>query len=285
MEKCVKLKRKELEEKWKCLPILLLNNIPQFVYKLILLIVQYTLKYALVICTFLSEFRRIYAVSTRRFAGGLTIDHLQRDLGNLSKLPRHMSFVINEDVDPDYCDLINLIVWTIAMGIPYITIYERHGLLKAGESRLGRTLACRLRNFLGSERSKTIEVVVKHNKAEYANGMTYPKRVCVQLLSEMDGKPDMVNAARSIIKDVKGRQMGLKDIDIDKVSSRLLATKGLPDPDLALQFGKIQSMMGYPPWQTRLTEIVSLPSYKKLTYEKYYEVLQRFDNCKQRFGK
>ena len=100
---------------------------PQFFFRFALTIVQHTLRYVLLICTFLAEFKRVYAVSTKRFSGGLTYDHLQRDLGNLSKLPKHMSFVINEDVGTDYCDLANLVVWTIAMGIPYITLYERHG--------------------------------------------------------------------------------------------------------------------------------------------------------------
>ena len=100
---------------------------PQFFFRFTLMIVQHALRYILLICTFLAEFKRVYSASTRRFTGGLTYDHLQRDLGNLSKLPKHMSFVINEDVGTDYCDLANLVVWTIAMGIPYITLYERHG--------------------------------------------------------------------------------------------------------------------------------------------------------------
>ena len=43
-----------------------------------------------------------------------------------------MSFVINEDVNTDYCDIANLIVWTIAMGIPYISLYDRHGKFCCG---------------------------------------------------------------------------------------------------------------------------------------------------------
>lgn len=104
-----------------------LKYIPQVFFKITLVAVQYTVRYLLLFCTFLAEFRRVYAVSTKRFSGGLAYDHLQRDLGNLSKLPKHMSFVINEGVGTDYCDITNLIVWTIAMGIPYITLYDRHG--------------------------------------------------------------------------------------------------------------------------------------------------------------
>ena len=34
------------------------------------------------------------------------------------------------------------------------------------------------------------------------------------------------------------------------------ATCGIPDPDLAFKFGDMQMIMGYLPWQTRLTEFL-----------------------------
>ena len=100
--------------------------IPDILIKTIHLVVKYALKYLLLILSVLSECRRVYAFSTKNFNGGLGYDY-EQDMGNLSKLPRHMSFVINEDVNTDYCDIANLIVWTIAMGIPYISLYDRHG--------------------------------------------------------------------------------------------------------------------------------------------------------------
>ena len=106
-----------------------IKYIPWTVFKGVSVIIQYALRYIILALTFFTEFRRLYAVSTRRFTGGLRYDYLQNDMGNLSKLPRHMTFVINEDVPTDYSDIANLIVWTIAMGIPYITLYERHGML------------------------------------------------------------------------------------------------------------------------------------------------------------
>lgn len=100
---------------------------PDVILRIFLIIIQYTMKYLLLTFTILAEFKKVYAVSTKQFTGGLGYDQLQQDFGNLSKLPRHMSFVINEDVSTDYCDVANLIVWTIAMGIPYISLYDRHG--------------------------------------------------------------------------------------------------------------------------------------------------------------
>ena len=104
----------------------LVKYFPQFTLKVLHVVVKYTLKYLLLILTLLAECRRVYYFSTKQFSGGLGYDY-EQDMGNLSKLPRHMSFVINEDVTTDYCDIANLIVWTIAMGIPYISLYDRHG--------------------------------------------------------------------------------------------------------------------------------------------------------------
>lgn len=104
---------------------------PNALLKFFLLILQYTIRYLLLLFTVFAEFKRVYTASTKQFTGGLGYDHLQQDIGNLSKLPRHMSFVINEDVSTDYCDIANLIVWTIAMGIPYISLYDRHGKLNS----------------------------------------------------------------------------------------------------------------------------------------------------------
>jgi len=268
---------------------LCLMNIPQTFYRIVLVILKYALRYLLLVCTFFAEFRRIYAVSTRTFKGGLTIDQLSLDLGNLSKLPRHMSFVINEDVETDYFDLVNLVVWTIAMGIPYISIYEKQGLVKAGEMRFRDAINEKIDHFLGAKKAKQINVVVKDSKIKYENGFTEPKQFCVQLLSESDGREDVANAARAIIDDFKKKRKKSEfeedPVTVDKISTYLKGMNGVPDPDLIVYFGQALSLQGYPPWQTRLSEIVHVRSHKHITYEEFYKVLKRYSRCEQRVGK
>lgn len=259
--------------------------IPKVFFKLTLVAVQYAFRYFILACTFLCEFRRVYAVSTKRFTGGLEYDHLQRDLGNLSKLPRHMSFVINEDVATDYCDVANLIVWTIALGIPYITLYDRHGLLKAGEFRLGKVVKDKIASLIGPEKSEGIDIILKNSSTRYENGVTYPKRVCVQLLSEDDGKGDILESARRIASDYSQKNLDIKQINIDYVDQSLKATGNIPDPELALLFGSTNSLMGFLPWQTRLTEIMRVPTMRNIHYSTFTELLQKYSKCNQRFGK
>lgn len=256
---------------------------PSFLLKLIQIILRYTLKYLLLAITLIAECRRVYIFSSKRFSGGLGYDYGQ-DMGNLSKLPRHMSFVINEDVSTDYCDIANLIVWTIAMGIPYISLYDRHGILKAGEERLGKVVKDKVETLLGSKRAKGINVILKDSSYRYENGITYPKKFCVQLLSEEDGRADVVETSKLIAADLCDNNITEKDINIDYVNKSLKAIDNIPDPELIIQFGCVYTLQGFLPWQTRLSEILNVKTHKKICYNKFYGLLMRFSKCSQRFG-
>lgn len=256
---------------------------PKFTLKLLHIILKYTFKYFLLLVTLLAECRHVYMFSTKRFSGGLGYDY-EQDIGNLSKLPRHMSFVINEDVATDYCDVINLIVWTIAMGIPYISLYDRHGILKAGEERLSKMIKFKLIDILGEKKSKGINVVLKDSSYKYENGITYPKNFCVQLLSEEDGKADIVASAKRIATDLCDNNIKPKDINIDLVNNSLKAIENVPDPELVVQFGSVYTLQGFLPWQTRLSEILNVKTHKKICYRKFHALLLQFSKCQQRFG-
>jgi len=262
----------------------LVKYFPQFTLKVLHMVVNYTLKYLLLILTLLAECRRVYYFSTKQFSGGLGYDY-EQDMGNLSKLPRHMSFVINEDVTTDYCDIANLIVWTIAMGIPYISLYDRHGILKAGESRLGKVIKQKVVKTFGQKKAQGIDVVLKDSSYRYQNGITYPKKFCVQLLSEEDGRADIISTTKRIAADYADNNIEEKNINIDHINKSLKAIENIPDPELVVQFGNIYSLNGYLPWQTRLSEILNLKTHKKICYSQYYNLLARFSKCDQRFGK
>ena len=56
--------------------------------------------------------------------------------------------------------------------------------------------------------------------------IVYPKHVCVQLLSEEDGKPDIVKTAKKISSDYSSKKIKFKDIDIDFIDKSLKGIKG-----------------------------------------------------------
>lgn len=261
------------------------NKFPELLSYYIFVAIRYVLKYILLISTFLTEFKKHYVNSSQYFTGRFTFGHLERDIGNLSKLPKHMSYIINEDVGSDnYCDLANLVVWTIAIGIPYISLYDRHGILKSGEARLGKVIREKIVLLFGSK-AKDFDVILKDSSTTYANGITYPKRVCVQLFSEEDGKPDILEATKKIAAEYCNKKIKLNDIKIEYVDKTLEATKNIPDPELIVQFGPVSSLMGFLPWQTRLSEILHLPTHANISYNRFYGLLEKYSKCNQRLGK
>jgi len=210
---------------------------------------------------------------------------VEKDVRSLSKLPRHMSFVINEDVGSDnYCDLANLVVWTIAIGVPYISLYDRHGILKSGEARLGKVIRDKVVQMFGSK-AKDYDIILKDSSTTYSNGIVYPKRVCVQLYSEEDGKPDILEAAKKIAREYCDKKIRLNDIKVEYVDKSLQATKHIPDPELIVQFGPVSSLMGFLPWQTRLSEIQHLPTFINISYRRFFRLLEKYSACNQRLGR
>lgn len=258
---------------------------PELLFNFTLLVIRLCLKHILIFCSFIAEFKNHYVNVARYFTGRFSIGHLERDIANLKKLPKHMSYVINEDVGSDnYCDLANLIVWTIAVGIPYISLYDRHGILKSGEARLGKVIREKIVLLFGSK-AKEFDIILKDSSTTYANGISYPKRVCIQLYSEEDGKPDILSAAKKVTTEYCDKKIKLNDIRVEYIHQYLQATKNIPDPEFIVQFGPVSSLMGFLPWQTRLSEILHVPTHVNISYNRFYGFLEKYSRCNQRLGK
>ena len=50
----------------------------------------------------------------------------QSDARKMQKLPLHLGMMFLED-DMSYSDIANAVLWSVAMGISYISIYDIHG--------------------------------------------------------------------------------------------------------------------------------------------------------------
>ncbi|XP_022788628.1 dehydrodolichyl diphosphate synthase complex subunit Nus1-like isoform X2 [Stylophora pistillata] len=187
-----------------------------------------------IIVILFDEIRSYFSISSRTCTHG----NIRNDSLNLMKLPRHISFMVLES-DISFVDLAQLIVWSMAMGIPYISVYDREA----------------------------------------------PTQVCISLLSEQDGKGDIVDAAREFCKGVQLKHRTPKEMEPDIFNGILKATCGIPDPELALKFGDAQLIMGFLPWQTRLTEFQPLRSHVNIKYSTFLSSLTKYGTCQQRFGK
>lgn len=98
------------------------------------------------------------------------------------------------------------------------------------------------------------------------------------------GREEIVNAVQQIAEDVQHGNLGLKDIDEEKVASYLY-TKDLPDPDLILRTSGEERISNFLLWQMAYSEFyftdVYWPAFKKRDFLK---AIQSYQQRKRRYG-
>ena len=128
-----------------------------------------------------------------------------------------------------------------------------------------------------------------HN-GHHQNGHSI-KQVSISLLSQEDGKQDIVNAAKYLSRQLKQGSLKAQDISLKCLGSHLRTNSGLgkneslADPCVLVRLGDLASNMDFPPWQLRLTEIFSIPSLRNVSPDNLIGVLRQYGKCEQRLGK
>ncbi|KAL1768761.1 dehydrodolichyl diphosphate syntase complex subunit NUS1 [Sigmodon hispidus] len=187
--------------------------------------------------------------------------------------------ITEEEQEPSFSDIASLVVWCMAVGISYISVYDHQGIFKRNNSRLMEEILKQQQELLGLDCSKySPEFADSKDKADQV--LNCPS--AVKVLSPEDGKADIVRAAQDFCQLVAQQQRRPTDLDVDLLDG-LLSSHGFPDPDLV--FGPVDSTLGFLPWQIRLTEIISLPSHLNISYEDFFSALRQYAACVQRLGK
>lgn len=235
-----------------------------------------------------------------------------KEVKKLSKLPRHIAFVVLED-QISYTDLAYLVIWCVAAEINNISLFDIHGDLKQNQSLLLTEINKIYPELLAIKEISFVLNWLPHNYHsgdEEAvivgrDGGMYPDRngngsvmvsgngkrseeqqiVNIALLAPEDGKQDIVIAAKNIGKKVINSEVVLNEINENLVGENLRSNKHLPDPCILVRLGRTASNVDFLPWQIRLTEIYSIFSHHQVTAAQLLGVLQKFGSCRQRFGK
>ncbi|KAM6992713.1 dehydrodolichyl diphosphate synthase complex subunit nus1 [Tautogolabrus adspersus] len=200
----------------------------------------------------------------------------------LEKLPVHIGLLVAEE-ELSYTDTANLVVWCMAVGISYVSVYDQHGIFQKNNSRVLEEIVRQQQDLLGVDGSKySVEVLNNSSDKQQQNG--YMSRPAVKLLCPDDGKRSIVAAAQQLCRSVENRERSSKDISVTMLDSLLRESKNVPDPELVVKFGTVDSTLGFLPWHIRLTEFMSLPSHRGVSYDDLLGVLQRYSSCQQRLG-
>uniref|UniRef100_A0A8C8SIG7 ditrans,polycis-polyprenyl diphosphate synthase [(2E,6E)-farnesyldiphosphate specific] n=1 Tax=Pelusios castaneus TaxID=367368 RepID=A0A8C8SIG7_9SAUR len=191
--------------------------------------------------------------AARRMPGG----RWRWDGRPLEKLPVHMGLVVTEE-EPSYADMASLVVWCMAVGISYVSVYDHQG--KRGRWCPGWGLlplvAVRETNFTGQ---------ASPEPADCGAGVSLPPPLHAQGFCNQPAYSLLDNSV--------------------PVLAALSWSSCFPDPDLILKFGPVDSTLGFLPWHIRLTEIISLPSHLNISCEDFFSALHHYAASEQRWGK
>ncbi|KAJ3606430.1 hypothetical protein NHX12_025951 [Muraenolepis orangiensis] len=200
----------------------------------------------------------------------------------LEKMPAHVGLLIVEE-PPSYTDIANLVVWCMAVGISYVSVYDHHGVFRKNNTLLLEKIV-KQQERLGLDDSKYSVEFISNGNAVHQDQIVSCKPV-VQILSPEDGKHSIVQAARQVCRAVEQKEKTSKDINVSMFDALLRESKNIPDPELVVKFGPVDSTLGFLPWHIRLTEFISLPSHINISREDLLGALQRYGTCEQRQGK
>lgn len=182
--------------------------------------------------------------------------------------------------------------------IPYLTLYafSKENWTRPREEV--RTLMKLLGFYLEKELPLMMEKGIKFNVLGEVKD--FPKRLQAQLGDVMDatsknkdlllnialsysGRKEILNAVSSIMQDVLAGRV--KRID-ERVFSRYLYTRSMPDPDLLIRTSGEMRLSNFLLWQMAYTEIyvtdVLWPDFRR---EQYIEALGEFAKRDRRYGR
>lgn len=219
---------------------------------------------------------------------------IRSDVAHLRKLPVHLGIVVLED-DLNVVDVAKIVVWAITAGISYVTIYDHKGHCKRNKDVLLRNL---------EEQQEQLEKT-EHCRKKSSSSVQYrglqgflPDETCstvtkgctrsnpnIQIVGPEDGRQQLVDITKEISLQMANNVITSDDISVPFVDSLVHGKNLFPDPDLVMKFGAVDSLLGFLPWQIRLSEILSLPTHHHIDFRSFFAALDRFGYTEQRCGK
>lgn len=206
---------------------------------------------------------------------------LQADAAQLKKVPQHLGLLCLGRQVHNVAHLVKIVSWAVGYGVHYVSLYDAHGKLKQKRSDVLKALQeinCDVNFKLISHDQDCHQVrdFVCGKGLKMANGVLH-QTVTVNLLNQVDGRGNLANIARKL--SLKGGK-----INSDVIDSHLLTVEQ-PEPDMIVTIGEPTTMLGFLPWQIRLSELYSTPSLSRFEYNDFQSMLQQYSKCQQRFGK
>ncbi|KAI9878428.1 MAG: hypothetical protein M1830_000911 [Pleopsidium flavum] len=261
-----------------------------------------------IIHTFFSLYIRLrqtyHAIIDRIFAilyyHHRTPELIQKDVRGLSRLPEHLSVILElRDQDRGVAALEGLVddvaeisAWCVCVEIPMLSIYERTGILKGYVPTTHRTISSKFHDYFGRRRP-SLQIRAPHMPS-FLNGdlcegthpspSNNPNHLSILLLSSEDGRSTLVDLTKTLTEMSQRHKLSPTDISLDLIDAEV-SESVMGEPDLLVVFGPNVELQGYPPWQLRLTEIFHVQDNTGVGYQIFLRALHRFAKTQMRFGR
>ncbi|XP_023948835.2 dehydrodolichyl diphosphate synthase complex subunit nus1 [Bicyclus anynana] len=197
----------------------------------------------------------------------------------LKKKLKHLVVLVDTSVH-SMSDLALLVIWSLIVGVPFVSFHDLTGQLKKHEEDL----------FMEIERKKKgVPGCIKwSNKPDlngYTNG-TQANTVYINIFSQNDGRQRIVQCVNLLAKDrLKSRRCSEEYTAQEFNDALIQLYPNIPDPELVLYTGPMCCTYGLLPWHIRLTEFIQLSVNHNVNINSYLGALYKYNKCDQRFGK
>lgn len=223
------------------------------------------------------RFRRAFRLAYTKLVSLLRYHHrtpefIALDVSRLEKLPNHLSVVVELNSDDEQQgnagleglvnDVCEIAAWASSAGIPFLSVYERTGVLKNYLPQTHASIEATLEAYFGPTRKPTLSLRAPHLSSysppttpPETNGSQERQHLTVLLLSEHDGRDTIVDLTRTLAEMAQRGDVRREQINMDLIDAQL-SDHVSSEPDLLILFSPTVQLKGYPPWQLRLTEIL-----------------------------
>ena len=241
--------------------------------------------------------------------------YISRDL-DPNKMPKHVAIIMdgnrrfaklqgNIDVlkghEIGVDTLENVLDWSIELGIEIITVYafstENFNRPQNEVEGLMRLFVINFKRLVDHEKIHKNEVRVKVvgrtellpddvkeaiDEAEEAT-KNYNKRF-LNLAIGYDGRLEIIDSFKKIIKDVQEGKITVDDVDEDLVSKNLY-TEGIDDPNLIIRTSGEERLSGFLLWQSSYSELYFCETlWPELRKVDFLRAIRSYQARERRFG-
>ena len=109
-------------------------------------------------------------------------------------------------------------------------------------------------------------------------------QLSILLLSAEDGRSTLVDLTKTLTEMSQRKKLSPNDISQDLIDAEITESV-MGEPDLLILFGPYVQLMGYPPWQIRLTEIYHIQDNNGVGYQVFLRALHNYAKAQMKFGR